>query len=133
MVQREIKLLEHFFKIAREEHSLKGGGKLFHMTEPANLAVLLPYCVEFTLEIKMSPLDACRVRPSHGKCKFSAWKVKPCFHIVVSGLSWSLLNLNDHMETWMKLLQRQVTTVKDSQRLGRWDRLEVYLSYRERP
>ena len=31
--------------------------------------------------------------PSHGKCKFSAWKVKPSFHIVVSGLSRSLLNL----------------------------------------
>ena len=30
------------------------------------------------------------------------------------------------METWMKFLQRQVTTLKDSQRLGRWDRLEVY-------
>ena len=37
------------------------------------------------------------------------------------------------METWMKFLQRQVTTLKDSQRLGRWDRLEVYLSDRERP
>ena len=35
----------------------------------------------------------------------------------------------------MKFLQRQVTTLKDldSQRLGRWDRLEVYLSDRERP
>ena len=32
--------------------------------------------------------------PSHSKCKFSAWKVKPSFHIVVSGLSRSLLNLN---------------------------------------
>ena len=37
------------------------------------------------------------------------------------------------METWMKFLQRQVTTLKDSQRLGSWDRLEVYLSDRERP
>ena len=36
------------------------------------------------------------------------------------------------METWMKFLQRQVTTLKDSRRLGRWDRLEVYLSDRER-
>ena len=25
----------------------------------------------------------------------------------------------------MKFLQRQVTTMKDSRRLGRWDRLEV--------
>ena len=33
--------------------------------------------------------------PSHGKCKFSAGKVKPSFHIVVSGLSRSLLNLNE--------------------------------------
>ena len=37
------------------------------------------------------------------------------------------------METWMKILRRPVTTLKDSQRLGRWDRLEVYLSDRERP
>ena len=37
------------------------------------------------------------------------------------------------METWMEFLQRQVTTLKDSQRLGRWDRLDVYLSDRERP
>ena len=37
------------------------------------------------------------------------------------------------METGMKFLQRPVTTLKDSQRLGRWDRLEVYLSDRERP
>ena len=37
------------------------------------------------------------------------------------------------METRMKFLQRPVTTLKDSQRLGRWDRLEVYLSDRERP
>ena len=37
------------------------------------------------------------------------------------------------METRMKFLQRQVTTLKDSQRLGRRDRLEVYLSDRERP
>ena len=37
------------------------------------------------------------------------------------------------METWMKFLQRQVTTLIDSQRLGRWDRLEVYLSDRKRP
>ena len=33
------------------------------------------------------------------------------------------------METWMKFLERPVTTLKDklkdSQRLGRWDRLEV--------
>ena len=28
----------------------------------------------------------------------------------------------------MKFLQRQVTTLKDSQRLGRLDRLEVYLT-----
>ena len=34
--------------------------------------------------------------PSHGKCKFSAWKVKPSFHIIVSGLSRSLLNLKFH-------------------------------------
>ena len=33
----------------------------------------------------------------------------------------------------MEFLQRQVTTLKDSQRLGRWDRLDVYLSDRERP
>ena len=32
----------------------------------------------------------------------------------------------------MKFLQRQVTALKDSRRLGRWDRLEVYLSDRER-
>ena len=37
------------------------------------------------------------------------------------------------METWMEFLQRQVTTLKDSQRPGRWDRLDVYLSDRERP
>ena len=37
------------------------------------------------------------------------------------------------METLMKVLQRPVTTLKDSQRLGRWDRLKVYLSDRERP
>ena len=36
--------------------------------------------------------------PSHGKCKFSAWKVKPSFHIVVSGLSRSLLNLKFHQK-----------------------------------
>ena len=36
------------------------------------------------------------------------------------------------METLMKFLQRQVTTLKDSRRLGRWDRLEIYLSDRER-
>ena len=33
----------------------------------------------------------------------------------------------------MKILQRSVTTFKDSQRLGRWDRVEFYLSDRERP
>ena len=33
---------------------------------------------------------------SHGKCKFSTWKVKPSFHTVVSGLSRSLLNLKFH-------------------------------------
>ena len=32
----------------------------------------------------------------------------------------------------MKILQRSVTTFKDSQRLGRWDRVEFYLSDRER-
>ena len=37
------------------------------------------------------------------------------------------------METLMKVLQRPVTALKDSQKLGRWDRLEVYLSDRERP
>ena len=37
------------------------------------------------------------------------------------------------METWMKILKRPVTTLKDSQRLGRWDRLEVYPSDSERP
>ena len=37
------------------------------------------------------------------------------------------------METWMKFLQRHLPTLKDSQRLGRWDGLEVYLSDRERP
>ena len=37
------------------------------------------------------------------------------------------------METWMEILQRQVTTLKDSQRLGRWDRLDGYLSDSERP
>ena len=37
------------------------------------------------------------------------------------------------METWMKFLQQLVTTLKDNQRQGRWDRLEVYLSDRERP
>ena len=70
--------------------------------------------------------------PSQGKCKFSAWKVKPSFHIVVGGLLRSLLlefkisskTVNDHMETRMKFLQRQVTTLKDSQRLGRWDTLD---------
>ena len=36
------------------------------------------------------------------------------------------------METWIKFLLKQVTTLKDSRRLGRWDRLEVYLSDRER-
>ena len=36
------------------------------------------------------------------------------------------------METWMKFLQRQVTTLKDSRWLGRWDKLKVYLSDRER-
>ena len=36
------------------------------------------------------------------------------------------------METWMEILQRQVTTLKDSQQLGRWDRLDGYLSDRER-
>ena len=33
----------------------------------------------------------------------------------------------------MNFLQRPVTTLKDSQRLGRWDTLAVYLSERERP
>ena len=33
----------------------------------------------------------------------------------------------------MEFLQRQVTTLKDNQRLGRWDRLDGYLSDRERP
>ena len=37
------------------------------------------------------------------------------------------------METCMEFLQRQVTTLNDSQRLGRWDRLDGYLSDRERP
>ena len=36
------------------------------------------------------------------------------------------------METWMKILQRPVPTLKDSQRLGCWDTLGVYLSDRER-
>ena len=36
--------------------------------------------------------------------------------------------VNDFLETRMKFLQRPVTTLKDSQRPGRWDRLEVYLS-----
>ena len=58
----------------------------------------------------------------------------PGAHKVVSGISRSLLNLNfvktvnDYMETRMKFLQRSVTTLKDSQRLGRWERLEDYLS-----
>ena len=33
----------------------------------------------------------------------------------------------------MKILRRPVRIRKDSQRLGRWDRLEVYLNDRERP
>ena len=33
----------------------------------------------------------------------------------------------------MKFLQRLATTLKDSQRLGRWDGPEVYLSDCERP
>ena len=37
------------------------------------------------------------------------------------------------METWMKFLQRPVTILKDNQRQGRWDKLEVYLSDHERP
>ena len=37
------------------------------------------------------------------------------------------------METWMKFLQIPVTTLKDNQRQGRWDRLEVYLNDHERP
>ena len=36
------------------------------------------------------------------------------------------------METLMKFLQIQATNLKDSRRLGRRDRLEVYLSDRER-
>ena len=36
--------------------------------------------------------------PSHGKCKFSAWNVTTSFHIVVSGLSRSLLNLKFHQK-----------------------------------
>ena len=36
------------------------------------------------------------------------------------------------METRMKFLQIQVMTLKDSRRLGRRDRLEVYLSDRDR-
>ena len=35
--------------------------KLFHKIAPAYLAVLLPYCVVFTLEIKKSPFAAFRV------------------------------------------------------------------------
>ena len=34
---------------------------LFHKTAPAYLAVLLPYCVVFILEIKVSPFAAFRV------------------------------------------------------------------------
>ena len=37
------------------------------------------------------------------------------------------------METGTNVLKRPVTTVKDSQRMGRWDRLDVHLSDRERP
>ena len=69
--------------------------------------------------------------------------VKPGFHIVVSGLSRSLLNLKFRQILWTTIwkhegnfckdFKRPVTTLKDSQRLGRWDRLEVYLSDRERP
>ena len=36
------------------------------------------------------------------------------------------------METGMKFLRRPVTTLKDNKRLGRWDRLDVYLSDCER-
>ena len=61
--------------------------------------------------------------------------IKPRFHLVVSSLSRSLLNLkflqtlamNDYMETRMKFLQRPLRTLKNSQRLGCWARLEIYL------
>ena len=39
--------------------------------------------------------------------------------MVVAEFEMSSKTVNDHMETRMKLLQIQVTTLKDSQRLGR--------------
>ena len=47
---------------------------------------------------------------------------------VVTKFQISSKTVNDYMETRMNFLQRPVTTLKDSQRPGRWDRLEVYLS-----
>ena len=52
---------------------------------------------------------------------------------VVTEFEFSSETVNSHMETRMKFLQRQVTTLNDSQRLGHRDRLEVYLSDHERP
>ena len=65
------------------------------------------------------------IGPPHDQCWPLTIDLKPGFYIVVSGLWRSLLNL--------KILQRPIITLKDSQRLGRWDRLVVYLSDRERP
>ena len=51
------------------------------------------------------------------------------FFAVVTKFEISSKTVNDYMETRMKfLLQRPVTTLKDSQRLRRWDKLQVYLS-----
>ena len=80
-------------------------------------------CVYIRARTTLAFLFGKEERLSHGKCKFSAWKVKPSFHIVVRGLLRSLRTefeissetVNDHMETRMKFLQTQVTTLKDSQ------------------
>ena len=52
----------------------------------------VPFALQGNCELKCGQEEL----PSHGKCKFSAWKVKLSFHIVVSGLLWSLLNLKFH-------------------------------------
>ena len=60
--KRNTALGAFFFNCEKKDTPLKGGGKLFHITKPANVAVLLPYCVVFTLEIKMFPLEGPRVK-----------------------------------------------------------------------
>ena len=54
--------------------------------------------------------------PSHGKCKFSAWKVTPSFHIVVSGLSRSLLNIKNCERPYGNMNEIFANTSNDPER-----------------